>query len=356
MGDFAAGDGELLRAAQERWADAALVAADIDPSTVGRLRKRHPTWSTSRCDFTNPRSRAKAGGLRRAHGTFDVIALNPPFSFRGGTKRSVRIGESVVSCSPPLAFVADAVGYLRAGGQLVAILPHGTLMSEKDRAARSMLAEAYGFEVVRTCARGTFSTCTPRTVIVRIGTGATSGVCLPPVVPVEDGRRRIGVVSMKRGRVPVRTAVPVGLPLVHTTNMRDGVLGRLEHAADLRSEPLIGPAVLIPRVGKPMVTKVVLMDPSHPPAVLSDCVLAVECSTPGAARTLQAALVENWSAVEAAYGGTCARYLTLGSLQRLLILLDVDVLPYGTSVRDGGEINRPSGDGLATEPDLRVAL
>jgi hypothetical protein len=362
VGDFAAGDGELLRAAQERWTDATLVAADIDLSTVSRLRKRHPTWSTSRCDFTNPRSRAKARGLRRAHGTFDVIALNPPFSFRGGTKRSVRIGESVVSCSPPLAFVADAVMYLRAGGQLVAILPHGTLTSEKDRMARGLLAETYGFEVVRTCARGTFSSCSPRTAIVRIGTGAVSEIITPSVIPITDKCIHVGEVSLRRGRVPVGAATPAGLPLVHTTDMRDGALMRPKRFAGVGGELVRGPSVLIPRVGKPTATKVVLMESDCTPAVLSDCVLAVECLTPSAARILQEALVENWAAVEAAYGGTCARYLTLASLRQLLIQLGVGVLAYGSSIRTrtslypiGNGIAYPMGDGSATEPNLRVS-
>ena len=347
VGDFAVGDGELLRAAAERWPEAELVAADIDPQTVARLRRRYPAWSISRCDFMSARSRARARAVRRGSG-FDVIALNPPFSFRGGTKKTVMIGERVVSCSPPLAFVVEAVRYLRSGGQLVAILPHGALTSEKDREARELLADHHGFEVVRTCARGTFSSCTPRTAVVRIGTGTVFDPSPLPLSTIPDGRARVGDVSMRRGRTPVGRALSSGLPLVHTTELRGGKLLPSRRFADARGATVRGPAVLLARVGKPMSSKVVLVDVTHPPVVLSDCVLAVECSTLSAARVLRRAILENWETVEAAYGGTCARYLTLASLKDLLWALGVSVLPYGTSVRaqPSGSV---SGDGLASE-------
>lgn len=352
VGDFAAGDGELLRAAQERWPNAALVATDIDPPTVAGLQKSHPGWSTSRCDFTNPRSRARTLALRGAVASFDVIALNPPFSFRGGAKREVQIGDKVVSCSPPLAFLIDALAYLREGGQLVAILPHGTLSSEKDRSARLLLTESFGFDVVQTCARGAFASCTPRTAIVRLGTDVVSQDWLPILVePIRDVDTRVGDVSLKRGRVPVGDSQPEGLPLAHTTELRGGELLQPRRFADSKSELVRGPAVLIPRIGKPSKTKVVVMKSRRAHVVLSDCVLAVECSTLAAAQIVQKALLMNWAVVEAMYGGTCARYLTLASLRDLLAQLGVGVLPYGLSVRSriGGRAGY-SGDGGASIP------
>lgn len=348
VADFAAGDGELLRAAEARWPTARLVALDIDPVAVRGLKRTHPTWAVGRCDFKRAQSRNRTRALRGGTGGFDAIVLNPPFSFRGGTKSRTRVLETEVECSPPLAFVVEALAYLNQGGELVAILPRGVLLSEKDALARRLLSASYGLEVVGSFERGVFESCTPRTVMVRIGTGTVGA--LPDDRPVTPLRTAIHEVSIRRGRVPTKRASGGGLPFVHTTELRGQRLSPSTRRAAPTDQAVEGPALLLPRVGKPMASKLVVVNEGTPAVVLSDCVLAVECSSARDACVLQRALLENWEATEASYGGTCARYITVASLAGLLERVGVHVLPYGETIRDAGLAHPASGDGR-TETD-----
>ena len=334
-----------------------MVAADIDSATVSRLRRRHPAWSISRCDFTDGHSRARAQAVRGGQGGFDVIALNPPFSFRGGTKRDVQIGDRATTCSPPLAFVAEAVRYLRSGGQLVAILPHGALTSEerprrpcapgrRPRVRGRAHVRAGDVFVVHSKDRGR-----PNWYGYRFR-GPSSSCFSDSRRPFPGWRRQYaaGPDTCRQGHA---YRAPTG---THDGSNRRGSgppapvrqPGWREDTWACRSAPASGKAD--GGEGGPY--------GGHQPSGGAIRLRArpVECSTPSAARTLQRAIVENWKTVEAAYGGTCARYLTLASLQSFLWALGVAVLPYGDSIRARTSLSG-SGDGLASEePELRAVL
>lgn len=335
VADFAAGDGELLRAAAGRWNGVKLTATDVDPGVVGSLKRRYPGWSVSRCDFTNSRSRARADALRGREASFDVVVLNPPFSQRGGTRFATVIEGVTYESGPAFSFILQSLRYLRPGGQLVAIIPYGALHSEKDEVARGAVSARYGLDVVRTCERGTFRAGTPRTAVVRVGLGPElTGEALPP----PQGRVETAFeVSLQRGSLPVHRSVAEEgvLPLVHTTELREGAVTVGSLWAPQGSRSIVGPAVLIPRVGKPLRKKLALLERSRGPVALSDCVLAVECSEEGLAERVLRALHRRWETVERAYGGTCARYITLKALSQLLVEAGFRVLPYGDSVRAG---------------------
>ena len=57
IADFSAGDGMLLRIAQNRWADCRIAATDIRDEAVYKLRRSHPEWKVGRCDFLSAASR-----------------------------------------------------------------------------------------------------------------------------------------------------------------------------------------------------------------------------------------------------------------------------------------------------------
>lgn len=342
VGDFAAGDGELLRAASSRWPSATCVATDVDLRVVEGLRQDHPHWLVSRCDFTNGRSRGRSDALRGRKGKFDAIILNPPFSCRGGTRRSVTLNEVSLTCSPTIRFIIEATAYLRTGGQLVAIVPYGSLQSIKDSDARDLLSQMYGLKLIRTYARGGFSTCTPRTAIIRLEGGADSSK-----QPLFENRpvQRIYLnghcptrVSVRRGRVQKQTSPfngPEALPLIHTTEIRASRLLESSHYVAPKYESISGPAVLLPRVGKPSPSKLAVLGSRHSQVVLSECVLAVECIDEAGAQTLFSALQTNWNSLEILYGGTCARYITVAALSDFLDRLGLVVSPYGETIRCG---------------------
>ena len=336
VGDFAAGHGELLRAAEARWPVTRCVALDIDPEVVAQLKSSHPAWHTRHCDFTDSQSRDQALRLRGKTLQLPVIVLNPPFSVRGGASRRVLIAGHLTRCSPALAFIVEALAYLKHGGQLVAIVPHGVVQGEKDAAARRLLGQHYGLEVVELFARSSFAKCTPRTAIIRL----TGGVA-PGPEPVESQSILPAdalTASLLRGRqsntLVLHSNKRSRLPFVHTTDLGGGVLHKTHKqiaASDL--PPVHGPAVLLPRVGKPAVDKIVLFPPGAT-AVLSDCVFAIECYCEHDTERVHALLTTNWPSVEAAYGGTCARFISVEGLRELLHRLGCRILPYGQRIKD----------------------
>ena len=51
VADLAAGNGNLLLAAEQVWPNARFVATDIDPRAVRRLGRLRPSWTVGRCDL-----------------------------------------------------------------------------------------------------------------------------------------------------------------------------------------------------------------------------------------------------------------------------------------------------------------
>jgi hypothetical protein len=321
VGDFAAGDGELLRAAEKRWPGIACIAVDIDEVVVSKLQSNHPTWQTRRCDFTDAAARKKLlFNRKKLLRKIPSIALNPPFSIQEGKVRvrSVTIANTAVRCSPALAFVVDALTYLGEGGQLVAIIPQGVINSALDAEARRLLQEHYGFEVVELIPPIGFKDCSPRTAIVRLTAGISLAAIEEPVELVEgDIISHLLRGSISNTRVE-NSDHPLSLPFIHTTDLFNGKLCGPKKRLFLSDVVYAaGPAVLIPRVGKPDVNKIVLL-PTGMKAVLSDCVMAVECLTLRDAHELHRRLITQWSVLEQTYGGTCARYISVDTLAKFL--------------------------------------
>src|SRR5712691_8346361 len=166
IADFAAGDGELLRAAESKWRGASIVATDVDVKCVKELRVRHPDWNVSRCDFLNQKSRKCSPLLRERKGTVTLALLNPPFSCRGGETRSVFLGEFEVRCSRSMSFVLHAIPYLASNGRIAAVVPAACLTSEKDADAWKLVREEFAVRKICTFGMKTFRSCAARTAIV----------------------------------------------------------------------------------------------------------------------------------------------------------------------------------------------
>ena len=134
-----------------------MVATDIDCQAVRNLRKFSDGWRTGVCDFTNPRSRQSSPVLRSLNGRTNLVLLNPPFSCRGGKRVSARVGGLTSECSPGLAFVVNSIDYLTEGGELIAVLPQGSLTSERDAATWALLRRIGDTEVLKNNGFGTFA-------------------------------------------------------------------------------------------------------------------------------------------------------------------------------------------------------
>src|SRR6266700_2152471 len=103
--DFAAGNGNLLRAARARWPDCQVIATDTDERQVKALKRAEPSWRTGRCDFLNPRARRACRAIRGAIQAVSLVLLNPPFSCRGNRTYVVRNEANIIRCSKAMAFV-----------------------------------------------------------------------------------------------------------------------------------------------------------------------------------------------------------------------------------------------------------
>ncbi|MET4107661.1 hypothetical protein [Hymenobacter sp. UYP22] len=334
IADFAVGDGRLLWTAQKKWPSIRCTAIDIDEDAIITLQGCYPKWKAFICDFTNTEARKPILTIRNRTLRLAAIALNPPFSIQRGKVRyrKVNIAGTTVRCSPSLAFVVDALAYLSPGGQLVAIIPQGPLYNDLDVEARQLLKRHYGFEIVELIPQAGFKDCEPRTAIVRF----TEGVSIKPEfialeAPVNDIlapcnlQARVVRGSISNSRVE-SSDHPLSFPFIHTTDLATGKLDVTKKRifkSDV--EFATGPAVLIPRVCKPDVNKVVIL-PVGITAVLSDCVIAVECLTLSDAEKLRNYLVSNWSLTEQIYVGTCARYVSVSGFSTFLVSIGCELL------------------------------
>ena len=331
MADFAAGDGALLRAILKHRRIRLVCATDIDRRVLDRLATTTsaPIWLTGKCDFLSARSRAASPIIQTIGGRLDLALLNPPFSCRGSHRVTARLGHTLVKCSVALAFVVLAVEQLRDGGEVIALLPRGTLTNEKDVGAWRHLRSVTECAVIEEFSRTAFRNCFPETVLVRFRRKG----------PANDAQQ-LGVHSIAanttllhegakpniwlfRGRVRVSDAAAhnrafAQVPFVHTTALRHGQVDLQERRTDARLPTVSGPAVLIPRVGMPAAHKLAILL-TRKQVVLSECVLALKCSDAERAILLRAHLLRQWDNLAKCYGGTCAPFLTVARLHYFLV-------------------------------------
>ena len=305
-----------------------MVATDIDSRAVRTLRKVSGSWRTGVCDFMNPRSRQSSPVLRSLNGRTNLVLLNPPFSCRGGKRVSATIGDTTSKCSIGLAFVVNSIDYLAEGGELIAVLPEGSLTSEKDATTWSLLRRMGDTEVLKNNGLRTFAHAAVRTAVVRfqkrhsrvktepspvLNNGSASCQELLPPVHIVRGTTQMNEIQRGEGYAD-------SIAFIHSTHLQDfkvsshyKVRGRLGRCA-------AGPMVLLPRVGQPKRSKVAqYLD--RDVFMLSDCVIALMCHSPGRAELLWRDLQSNWSLLEQEYVGSGARYITNRRLSDFLTRL-----------------------------------
>jgi predicted RNA methylase len=326
IADFAAGDGELLRVAAARWPSGRIFGWDIDPACVARLRG-HNDWTIYEHDFLASPMQQMSSAPPAVERKFDLVVLNPPFSCRGNKAWDAKIAGLTVRTSIAMAFVLKAVSCLAPRGQILAILPAGSIHSQKDGWAWDVLRSLCTCDVLSSNGHRTFRRCFPYTINVRITLREKPHPLSvnPRLDSVVAARWSRGNVSISRGNVDIPSLSkhanghPYGaVPLVHTTDMRN-------HRAtpQLRVDPspklrlFQGPTILLPRVGKPRRDKVILYT-SRKKIALSNCVLTLHCPDEATSKKLYDTVIAKWKMLEKYYTGTCARYMTLEGLREAL--------------------------------------
>jgi hypothetical protein len=326
VADFAAGSGELLKAAVRVWPAAQIFATDIRASAI-RMLKKNAGWSVGQCDFLNETSRGRCLALKEIKSKVSLILLNPPFSYRGGTYWTVSISGCEIRCSKAMAFLLRSIEYLAPGGEIIAIVPTGAIHSERDRKAWDLIRTIFSVDVIASNGDRAFSGCVTTTCIVRLQT--RNDQYLPPPALHEPASQ--ASITLFRGKIQMHT-VPKRRPqksirLVHTTSLRGFQLHHSAHrvAWKERRRAISGPVILFPRVGMPDRSKLVFY--KHKGSiVLSDCIFALKADLAALMR-LYEKLLENWARLERLYRGTGAKYLTGSDVANVLGCLGFSLRP-----------------------------
>ena len=325
IADLCAGRGDLLLQAEEVWPNAEYAAVDIDQSATRHLRRLRPQWSVGCCDLTNPNSRSRSSVLQRMKNRISLLLLNPPFSCRGGRRYSTTLPNRTIYSSVAMTFLITSLYYLHHLGSAVVVLPYGSLYSQKDQSAWTYIKRHFNVTVVNSPKRSTFPNTSANVAVVKLSPiGAnTKSISTPPrpdSTPIE--RRSI---KMIRGSQPVhrtrgRSSGPV---LIHSTELRDALVYANGRRGFSTHRTIIGPAVLLPRVGRITKGKIAISC-SDFPIVLSDCVIGIITKSLNDAKDIRRRLVDSFQVIKAQYVGTGAPFVTIERLTDALSLLGID--------------------------------
>ena len=323
IADFSVGDGELLRAAAERWEGASFIGVDIDVDQSRRLRRAHPAWQIAVADFLDDDSVKEIPLLRAAFSTVDLVLLNPPFSCRGGRTYTLTSDGETFRVSQALAFVFKSLAFLSRKGTMVAVLPIGSLSSAKDAVGWRVLRRELDVDVRSGLGNRVFSPYSARTALVVFRRQPRRRVVREAVASISQSQPLSGVkLALVRGRNQLHKIRndadenAIVYPLVHTTSIKQGAI-IAPHSSVRRLKPDVArPSVLIPRVGMPSVQKLVVT--GNEPYCLSDCLFAITCANDSSATYLCNTLVKWWHEIELLYVGTGAPYLTTARLKATL--------------------------------------
>lgn len=319
LGDFAAGEGSLILPAIKRWPRCRVVCNDVSNSSARWLRNRLPRALVSNVDFLNERS-VKAANFAPLKGKLDLILLNPPFSQRLVGPTTVVVEGKTYRVGIAMAFLVRALQYLSEGGRLVAVMPEGSLVSDRDAIALNWIKSNYQFHVFRRNHVADFSGVRARTCLIRIGPRKRK----KPLNLESDGL--VGCLDLlHRGRCQMHKVKKhldsKGRTLIHTKQLVDG---RVSPGPRVEGFPVVeGPALLFPRVGRVTPEKVAILD-AQSSGILSDCVIAFRCASVAQAADYRQKVLKNWNLFASAYKGTGAPYVTVyGLSQRLSAILGV---------------------------------
>jgi hypothetical protein len=201
--------------------------------------------------------------------------------------------------------------------KVVAVLPESWAHSQVDQVARSAVEKRYSIEVLSLIKNSTFQGARANAILVCL---TKLAVERNRVESILDSKTYVHVI---RGGLPVFEAIGsrAGVPFVHSTSLLALAEGtsqsRLPRVRPIGRGRVRGHVLLLPRVGVPkkqQVKSIFLRDRVQ----LSDCVIALQCSSRQDARQIQADLSRHFDGLSAVYKGTGARYVTVERLQHFL--------------------------------------
>jgi hypothetical protein len=299
------------------------IATDVDDDLIRLLRFSHPGWVAGRCDFLSARSVACSPIASGRGPQVHAVVLNPPFSCRGARTISSEAFGIRICSSLAMGFLLRSAQRVDAHGQIAALIPAGSLTSQKDECAWQLLRAHGTVQVVEEFGRREFSRAFARTVLitVRRANGGTPGSRFQKW-STGAGKTRL---VLHRGRLPMHhvKAGVEGWPVIHTTDLRPDGRVRPSYRDGEARLALPGPLLIVPRVGLPLAYKIALYR-SRRRAILSDCLFAI-AGPVKLLEQLQDRILANWDSFKTCYGGSCAPYTTVRRLLDALTALGAEV-------------------------------
>lgn len=313
VGDFCAGDGGLLRACAERFPQAKYFANDKSKRAYHILLKKYLNWDVHNLDLLSDKSLQEVIHL---NGAFDLLLLNPPFTCKGHTYKFVFDGFKF-SASKALLFLIRSIRFLAKGGRLLAVLPISVSISERDAILMDYLKSVYGFHIHKKVSGVSFAGKEPNVILAEL--------CRPAILPTYTPKKikKQDYSFLHRGSLNVVSAKNIlesqqGIPFIHTTNLVGGkILAVKTRVSPSKARVLVGPAVLVPRVGNPNIDKVVVIGDGKK-YVLSDCVIAILSRDDPSAHRIRNIISAHNEFFCRLYVGTGAKYITLSRLGKYI--------------------------------------
>lgn len=313
--DFCIGDGELIRAAQNKWKNIKCYGVDISEDVISELKIKHPIWFVETCDFTEDSERDNCI-ITQNRRKYDLILLNPPFTCKGSTINRVCFKGKEYKMSTAMMFVVKALQYLSKKSIMLAILPISCAYSQKDKEIWEFLRQQYNLKVLEERDKQYFKKCNPNIVLVSINDTSETISKNEKCKKIEGFK-----LSTFRGNLSVHerknSSSKKRKKFVHTVNLIDNSLQNLKQYTLYPRSEISGPAVLISRVGNPSVKKIctISQDETY---VISDCIIAIKTETQIEAEKLKQLFIDNWDYIKTLYKGTAAKYITLERLHTFL--------------------------------------
>lgn len=317
--DFCVGEGILLKAAKKKWSSAILYGNDISKKVIKLLKSNYPEWILENNDFLNVTAKNKS---KFFNNKFDIILLNPPFSCKGSRKMKVIFDDIEFSTSKAMAFFVESIKYLNKNGVLYAILPQSVAYSQKDEKIRNYLYEKYNLIIVKEINKQEFEKCSPNIIIAAVNDKSLS-------IKKDSFKKintKINNLKILRGNMSMHNIITTknkSVKLIHSTNIRNNKIENLKYKVKKENSKIVGPALLICRVGQPNSKKICIV-PSKKEYVLSDCIIGIMTDNIKDCKKLKTMIIDNWSYFSNLYKGTGAKYVTLERVKYFLNLNYID--------------------------------
>jgi len=311
--DFCVGEGELLKAAQKKWANAKFYGNDISSQVIQLLKLKYPKWTLGNGDFLNPKSRSRIKLFKKK---FDVILLNPPFTCKGSTIHHVLFDDIEFHVSTAMVFFIESIKYLNKNGILYAILPQSIAYSQKDEKIREYLYNKYSFKIFKEKNNQEFERCSPNIILAAFNDNNIYAK------NITFNHINIGInhLEIKRGKIgmyKIKKSIKNAMPFIHSTNLRDNKIESIKYRIKDNISKIEGPAVLINRVGQPDTRKICII-PTKKIYILSDCIIGIKTKSMKDCLLLKKSILDNWSMFSNLYKGTGAKYITIKRIKYFL--------------------------------------